>query len=117
MRKFAAALLCILLSACGEREEQLGAGYTYVQLDGSSYAISDSNNRMVVAPNVSRYKILGSYIVGERKDANIDDRLSKHFSYFILDMQSGALLEGLDQASFKDALEARHLNSKPFSRM
>lgn len=114
MRIIAAALLCILLSGCGEKEVELEGGYKYVQLDGASYTITNRENRMVVAPNVSRYKIFGSYVVGERKDADIDDRLSRNFGFFILDTRTGELLEGLSQANFEEELRARHLNSHPF---
>lgn len=104
----------MLLGACGENQVILGAGYKYVQLDGSNHAISDIDNRMVVEPNVTRYKVIEPYIVGERKDANIDERLSKRFGYFILDMQSKQLIEGLNDTAFADALRMRNLPAKQF---
>lgn len=109
MKKIIAMLFFTILCACGESETDIGAGYKYIQLDGSNYTIVDKNSHIVVDPNVARYKVLGCYVVGERNDANIDDRLSKKFGYFILDMHSGVLVEGLDKTRFENALRARRL--------
>lgn len=112
--KLAALISCACLWACGESEVNLVAGYKYVQLDGHNFAISGSDNRMVVDPNVVRYKIVSPYVVGERKKSNIEGPLSQAFGFFILDINSGNLVEGLDGAAFADALRVRNLPADPF---
>jgi hypothetical protein len=107
-------LACISLVSCAEKQVNLGAGYKYVQLDGVNAAIADRDSHMVVDPNVKRYRVIGSYIVGERVNADIDVKLSKNFGYFIFDMRNGQLLEGLDKAKFDQELRARKLEIAPF---
>ena len=114
MQKILATLCCTWVASCGEKEVDLGRGYKYVRVDGSNAAIADRDNHMMVDPNVKRYKVVGSYVVGEREDAKIDERLSRNFGYFIFEMRSGQLLEGLDKAKFEKALTARNLNAEPF---
>ncbi|SRR6266487_1910493 len=114
MQRLVPTVLCIFSVACGEKVVDLGAGYKYVRLDGPNAAISDHDNHMVVDPNVTRYKVIGSYIVGERADANIDKRLSRNFGYFIVDTRTGQLVEGLDRPAFENALHARGLNVPRF---
>jgi hypothetical protein len=99
----------MIVVSCGGKSKDLGGGYKYVQLDGTNAAIADRDSRMVVDPNVKQYRVVDSFIIGERVDANIDDKLSKRFGYFILDMREGQLLEGLDKASLEIALNARKL--------
>jgi hypothetical protein len=108
-RRILSAVLCIFVAACTEKEVELGAGYKYFPLDGKNAAIVDRESRMVVDPNVSQHRVVDSYIVGERVDADIDDKLSKKFGYFIFDRRNGVLIEGLDKASFEDSLHARKL--------
>ncbi len=117
MKKLVVALLCFVLSACGEREISLGNGYLYVQLDGRNYAISDLRHAMVVDPNVVRYRLIGAYIVGERDVPTIidDPRFSRKFGFFILDAQTGQLVEGLNENEFETALRSRGLDLHPFS--
>lgn len=112
MKKIVFLCLCVLLTCCGESEVNLGNGYKYVQLDGRAYAISNKDNRMVVDPNVIRYKVIGTYVVGERTNANIDERLSKKFGYFILNTQDGQLIEGLSKRKFESVLRGRNLNAE-----
>ncbi|MFH1157905.1 MAG: hypothetical protein V1721_03345 [Pseudomonadota bacterium] len=114
MKKVMTMFLFALLLGCGKGEVDLVAGYKYVQLDGSNHAISDRDNRMVVDPNVKWYRVIETYIMGERDDANIDPQLSKQYGYFILDTRNGQLIEGLSKFDFQDALRARHLNPAPF---
>ena len=108
MKSIVALAVAALLTACGEAE--LGSGYRYVKLDGYAAAILDRNNTMVVDPHVKRYAVIDGYIVGKRADADIDDSLSKRYGYFILNMQSGELLEGLGRSEFEAALNARNLS-------
>jgi len=102
-------LFCMIVVSCGEKSTDLGKGYKYVQLDGTNAAIAGRDSHTVVDPNVKRYRVVDSYIIGERVAANIDDKLSKRFGYFIFDMRNGQLLEGLDKASLEIALNARKL--------
>jgi hypothetical protein len=109
MQKTLSVLLCVFAISCAQTDEGLGGGYRYVQLDGRNGAIVDRNSLMVVDPNVRRHKIVGSFVVGERIDADIDDKLSKSFGYFIFDMRNGQLLEGLRKGDFQGALRTRNL--------
>jgi hypothetical protein len=109
-------LLCMLAMSCQrpEREVNLGDGYKYVELDHVvNAAIVDREDHIVVDPNVKRFKVLGAFVVGERANANIDDKLSRRFGYFIFDKRNGTLLEGLDNAAFSAALRDRGLRSSP----
>jgi len=92
----------------------LGDGYKYVQLDGRNWAISDRDSLMVVDPDVTRCKVIGPLIVGERKNADIDEALSKKYGFFIFDKRNKELIEGLDGRAFDSALLARSLPEKPF---
>jgi hypothetical protein len=114
MRRITIVFLCFLLGACGEREIDPGAGYKYVQLDGTNWVITDRDNYDVVHPNVIRCKVIDSYIVGERVDAKIDQRFSKKFGYFIFDTRIQQLVEGLSKSAFEATLRALHLNFEPF---
>ena len=62
---------CIFVLSCAEKQVDLGAGYKYVKLDGVNAAIADRDSHMVVDPNVKRYRVIGSYVVGERVNADI----------------------------------------------
>jgi len=97
MRKLVFSILLVLLSSCGEREIDIGDGYKYVQLDGQTWTIADREHRIVVDPDVTKYKIVGRFIVGERGDINIDERLSKKYGLFIFDKQNKTLIN-LDKA-------------------
>jgi hypothetical protein len=114
MTKRISLLLCIVLGACGEAEFDLGRGYKYIQLDGRNFAIARPDRYSAVDPNVTRYKVMDPYVVGERVHADIDSRLSQRYGYFVLDMRSGELLEGLDKQAFQEALLARNLDSSAY---
>ncbi|HEX5279496.1 MAG TPA: hypothetical protein VFW28_05430 [Micropepsaceae bacterium] len=111
----AVGVACVLLVACGEREVDLGSGYKYVQLDGANFAIS-KGTRMVVDPNVVSYKVIGTFIVGDREKPSVidDPRFSKDFGYFIVDTKSGQFVAGLDRSRFDDALRSRNLDINLF---
>jgi hypothetical protein len=105
-----AVSLCLLLGAC-EREVELGRGYQLVDVDTRpTSVITDPDNHMVVDPHVSRYEVIDPYILGERQDADLDPELSRKFGYFILNMQTGQLQEGLDREAFESALEAADID-------
>ena len=113
MRKPILLVFVVLLGSCGERTVDIGDGYQYVQLDGLAWTIADQEHHIVVDPNVKRCKVIGRFIVGERSDANIDERLSKKYGLFIFDKQSKVLVEGLDRNGFETALRARGLPENP----
>jgi len=106
-------IFLVLLTSCGEREVDIGDGYKYVQLDGRNWTIADQEHHIVVDPNVKRCKVIGRFIVGERDDANIDERNSKKYGLFIFDKQTKMLIEGLDRNAFETALRARGLPENP----
>src|ERR1051325_4149566 len=113
MKKYSALLACYLLFACGDRSVDLGEGFRYLRLDGGAWAISDSANTLVVYPNVVRFKVLGSIVAGERTDLKVNKKffeLDKHLSaklgYFIFDMKTRELVQGLNKTELHDALRA-----------
>lgn len=105
------------LFACERQSSDLGHGYKLIGLDGQNAAIEDKNHRVVVDPNVVRYRVLGNYVVGERGNADIDDRLSKRYGFFVLDMRDGRYVEGLDEKNFRRALQERKLPSIPLGEL
>ncbi len=107
-------MLCILLGAC-EGETDLVRGYSLVVVDNRPTAlISDKDDRVVVDPNIIRHKVIDTYIVGVREDAELDPRLSTKFGYFIFSTQTGELQEGLDRAAFEVAAKAIGINPRAF---
>lgn len=114
MKKSAMVLLsCLALSCCDQRT-RLPHGYQYVSLDSVNSAISDSNNIMVIYPNIKEYKILGEYIVGERVKSDIDKRFSTNLGFFIFDTRDGTLLQGLSDTQFETELRVRSIGPSPF---
>lgn len=114
MKRFYAFALCFVLTSCGDREAQLPHGYKYVHISATIAAIGDRDNLVVVDPNVSRYEIIEPYLVGERTDAQLSDKFSKHLGYFILDMRNRELIEGLSKAGLESRLRDRGIRARPF---
>lgn len=115
MTRIATALLiCSTLLACERKSVDLGYGFKLVGLDGRNAAIANATDRMVVDPNVMRYKVFGSIIVGERDDAGIDERLSKRYGFFVFDMRTGMLFEGLNKSQLSERLKLYGISAFPF---
>jgi hypothetical protein len=113
MKKMGIVLILLFLTACDTGITNLPHGYKYVQIDGVNGDIANRYNVVVVDPNVERYDVIGDFIVGERSDAELDQRLSRRFGYFILDTRDGKYVEGLKQQQFERELQARGLPLHP----
>jgi len=113
MKRLVALSVCALLAACSQ-ETRLPHGYKFFYVAGSIAAVSDWRGNIAVDPSVARYKILEPYLVGERVDANLDPSFSTKYGFFLLDMRSGKLVEGLNAAEFAEALRKRNLDLHPF---
>jgi hypothetical protein len=110
-------LVVLLLAGCGEGVTELGHGYKLISLDSANWCIADGHQRIVVDPNVSHFRVLDPYVVGERDDANIDERNSRHYGFFIFDMRDRSYVEGMDKRQFEDALHKRGLCASSWSNM
>jgi hypothetical protein len=105
--------VCVFLAACSQ-ETSLPHGYKYIYASASSAGITNWRGELVVDPHVVRYKVLGPYIVGERVDDNLNPSMSDKYGFFLLDMRSGELIEGLKDTEFAEALRKRGLDPRPF---
>ena len=112
----AVILLCLFAASCGEWDQPLTGGYTWVGVDGDTGLIEGpTDGRIAVYPNVVEAEASGRFIVGKRELAASNTDNSSEFStglgYFILDTRSGAYAGGLTETQFKAELRRHDLDS------
>ena len=116
-------LLAVLIASPSvggcDREEAIAAGYVFTPISGRTGLIVreiDGRKEFAVDPNVTRYERIDGYIVGIREVAELvdDPGYSRRFGYFLLDIESGELVEGLGKEDFEAELRKRRLGPNPF---
>ena len=110
--KARALILCalvLLAASCGEKEIDLGSGFTYVQLDGSNWAVVHGS-AVIVLPNVVNCKLVRGVIVGKREEPHyidVPEPFSEKYGYFVYDIETKSLTEGLTKEKFVETLGRR----------
>lgn len=109
MMKFLILMTSFLsMFSCSEDHvKEIGYGYAFFTSNKyNHYVIKEK--LMVVGSNIVRYEVSGKYMVGFREmpvdpDTIIDDY--DKFGYFILNLESGVLVEGLSKEVDIDNIE------------
>ena len=98
---FFVGAVSVLCACMGDINEDLGNGYTFRSTNGYNHHIAH-NYKVVVDSNVTEYRVVGDYITGKREPSSfpVGDQqfVSSIYGYFVLDMKTGQLSEGVDLA-------------------
>ena len=108
---------CVVLG-CGESPRDLGYGYYCVKLNRYDWVIVKKIHNDVFEPvaetNVVEYDVSDGVIFGLRLASEVlgdsEDLIIQKYGYFILDIDTGELLEGLSKAEYEKILDAEHTN-------
>jgi hypothetical protein len=104
--------LLIVLATCAKPEIDLGNGYRFIKTDSVNGSIVDRQNVNVAEPNVVRFEVVGNFVVGERKESDLDFPFSRQFGYFYLNRATGEYKEGMSKAELDGFLKKHHLASR-----
>jgi len=115
MKNCLLSLIFILVVGCStDYNEDLGAGYLFVATNRYNHSII-KNNRMIVGSNIIRHEVFDHYVIGYREESvNPDTRVgsSKGYGYFILNLSSEVLFDGLSKEDYLKKIESMGVTNK-----
>jgi len=93
----------------------LPGGYSLIRVYAGAILMADKNHSKIISPNIDGYKVFGHIVIGHVSSDNLppEEAADSQPGYFILDIQSGTVLQGLDEQRWLDLLQKYGITKKP----